>query len=236
MIQFYKLKEDNQQVWNHLNKVTPWWNKTINRKIRKAKRIALKFGLNPNDFIKFNSIEETNFIDLTKGINNYLNFYIPKLKIIVSNRDAFKKFDGSIINYMTLNGNVSAIQTIAQFYDSISNNEVILLTKNNALNFCNHMMAGKWNRYKKEIISTFGGNEEIKNNLKKTFDEIIEFKKEIFDTRVIISWIVKYASRLFKANEITEKQFLNVMYLSYLELSYIEGFIDVYKKFIENLK
>ncbi|PPE06306.1 hypothetical protein [Mesoplasma corruscae] len=236
MIQYYKLQITDKNVLDNLDKVTPWWTRKVDNKLKKSRNMILKFGLNPNDFIKFSKSSETDYEGLIAGVNNYLNFYIPKIKIIVSNRVAFKKFDNSIINYMNLNGYVSAIQTIAEFYYSNKDDEFNQITKINAVKFANNKNFEKWKRYQKEVISNFGGNDEIKNNLKKIFSEVIEFKKDLFDPRVIIGVIVKYSSRLFKANEITEQQFLNLMYFSYLQLSYIEGFIDIYIVFLNNLK
>ncbi|ATQ35520.1 hypothetical protein MENTO_v1c03740 [Mesoplasma entomophilum] len=236
MIQIFKLKELNEAELSHLEELNSWWDKPVNKKLQKCKIFITKFGLQPNDYITFDSINEVKFNDFIKGINNYLNFYTPKLKTIVSERHAFKKFDKSIINYMQLNGYVASLSTIAAFYTEKVDYDLNNFNKTEAINFANIVLLDKWNKFKKEVLVTFGGNEIIKDVIKGIFENEVVYDGIFFDSRVIVNTIVKYASNLLKRTEITEKQFLNIMYLAYLQSNYIESFIYIYKGFTINLK
>ncbi|ATZ18044.1 hypothetical protein [Mesoplasma melaleucae] len=236
MIQIFKLKELNATELSHLEELNSWWDKPINKKLQKCKIFIWKFGLEPNDYITFNNINDVPFNDFIKGVNNYLNFYTPKLKTIVSERHAFKKFDKSIINYMQLNSYTTALSTIAAFYTEKVDYDLTKLNKKEAVKFANHVLLEKWNKFKREVLSNFGGNEIIKDVIKGVFENEVVYDEVLFDSRVIINTIVKYSSNLLKRTEITEKQFLNIMYLAYLQSNFIEGFIYVYNGFTINLK
>ncbi|ASZ09124.1 hypothetical protein CK556_01980 [Mesoplasma chauliocola] len=236
MIQIFKLKELNLTEINHLEELNSWWDKPINKKLVKCKRFISNFGLQPNDYISFDNINDVSFNEFIRGINNYLNFYTPKLKTIVSERHAFKKFDKSIINYMQLNGYVWALSTIASFYSEKVDPDLTKLNKNDAVAFANDVLFEKWNKFKREVIANFGGNEIIKDVIKGVFENEVIYEGILFDSRVIINTIVKYTSNLLKRTEITEKQFLNIMYLAYLQSNFIEAFIYIYNGFIINLR
>ncbi|AGY41448.1 hypothetical protein mflW37_3810 [Mesoplasma florum W37] len=236
MIQIFKLKELNQVELSHLEELNSWWDKPVDKKIAKCKLFISKFGLQPNDYITFDSLKEVNFNDYIRGVNNYLNFYTPKLKTIVSERHAFKKFDKSIINYMQLNGYTASISTIASFYTEEVDHDLNKFNKIDAINFANKVLLEKWTKFKREVLSTFGGNEIIKDVIKGIFENEVIYDGVFFDSRIIVNTIVKYASNLLKKTEITEKQFLNIMYLAYLQSNFIESFIYIYKGFTINLK
>ncbi|ATZ21603.1 hypothetical protein [Mesoplasma tabanidae] len=235
MIQIFKLKELNQSELDHIEELNSWWDKPINKKIQKCKTFISKFGLQPNDYITFDNLNEVSFNDFIKGVNNYLNFYTPKLKTIVSERHAFKKFDKSIINYMQLNGYATSISTIASFYAEKVDNDLTKFNKKEAISFANKVLIEKWNKFKREVLSNFGGNEIIKDVIKGIFENEVIYDDVLFDSRVIINTIVKYTSNLLKRTEVTEKQFLNIMYLAYLQANFIESFIYIYNGFIINL-
>ncbi|WP_027063209.1 hypothetical protein [Mesoplasma seiffertii] len=230
MIEIYKLKELNTLDLKQLTYVTPWWEKTVNRSLKKNKQWIEKFNLNPNDFIPFDKIGETNYSKLFAASNNYLNFFKPKLKQFVSDERLFKKFDQMITDYMTLNGFCWGIQTIIDYYLFLENND-IESKRLCAIKLGNQVINKKYQRFKNEVYKVIKEHDI----LDEIFSNEVHLDTQLFESKIIILTLAKFSTKLLKAKKIAKETHLQLTYLCYLQLGFNQAYNWIYSGLINQL-
>ncbi|UWD34639.1 hypothetical protein NX779_02365 [Mycoplasma cottewii] len=232
MIEIYKLKDLNSydlQAYSHIN---PWFKNRLNKLILKNKKLILNFNLNPNDYITFDDISQVKLDKVFKDVNNYLNFFKPKIKQIITEKQLFKKFSNSIRNYMMLVGMCHAINTMIDFYKKLDK-ETILNKQQTVYLIGNEVLDKKFERYTIEVLKLIP--DEYKNNLKDLYSEKIEIHNSFFNSKQFVKWTAKYASRLFKNEKINQKDYLKILYLCYLENDFNRSYISLLQEFVNKL-
>ncbi|WP_031542868.1 hypothetical protein [Mesoplasma photuris] len=219
MIEVYKLPTYKEQDFKQLNHVLPWWEKELNKYIKKNKNWMRKFKINPDDHIPFNNIEEVTYSKAFKSINNYLNFATPKIEQIKSDAKLMKKFGKMITDYMTLLGFLHGILLIIEFYNDLDK-EPIADRKKHILKMANTKNLFFFNRYKTEIYKIYPEH-KILNDI---FNSLVEKEDYLLEFKVFVIAITKYFTKLKKTKEISQEQIMQIVYLSYLIISFNQSY------------
>ncbi|AUF83604.1 hypothetical protein CXP39_02205 [Mesoplasma syrphidae] len=230
MIEIFKLKELKSNDLKQLAHVTPWWEKNINQILKKNKRWIEKFGINSNDFIPFEKIEQATYSKLFAASNNYLNFFKPKLKQFINDERLFKKFDQMLTDYMTLNGFCWGIQTVIDYYLFLETNDVENKRKC-AIKLGNQVINKKYLRFKNEIYKTIIEHDV----LDEIFSNEVHLDSQLFESKVIILTLAKFSAKLLKAKKISKEVHLRVTYLCYLQLGFNQAYNWLYYDLINRL-
>lgn len=231
MIGIYKLKELTNQDIKQLAYVTPWWEKNLNRTLKKNKRWIQKFNLNPNDFIPFDKIGDSSYAKLFAASNNYLNFFKPKLKQFVSDQRLFKKFDQMITDYMTLNGFCWGIQTVIDYYLFLETNDVDS-KRLCAIKLGNQLINKKYQRFKNAVYKVIAEHEI----LDEIFSNEVHLETQLFESRVLILTLAKFSAKLVKSKKLAKEDHLKITYLCYLQLGFNQSFNWLYNNFVNQLQ
>ncbi|KNG79701.1 hypothetical protein [Mycoplasma sp. HU2014] len=232
MIEIYKLKDLNSydlQAYLHIN---PWFKNRLNKLILKNKKWILNFNLNPNDYISFDDITQVKLDKVFKDVNNYLNFFKPKIKKIINEKQLFKKFNKPIRNYMMLVGMCHAINTMIDFYKKLDK-ETILNKQQTVYLIGNEVLDKKFERYTIEILKLIP--DQYKDNLKDLYSEKVDINNSLFNSKQFVKWTVKYASRLFNNKKISQNDYLKIVYLCYLENDFNRSYSLLLQEFVNKL-
>ncbi|AEM68803.1 hypothetical protein [Mycoplasma putrefaciens] len=232
MVEIYKLKELNSSDLKAYSHINPWFEKRLNTLIIKNKKWIRNFGLNPNDYINFDDISFVSLDKAFKAINNYLNFFKPRVKKIISDKRLFKKFDQAIKNYVSLLAMCQAINTMIDFYLKMDY-EIILNKQQTAYQLANQILNDKFERFSNEVLKIIPN--EYKNNLKDLYNEKQDFANQLLNSSKFSSWTAKYAKALFSNNKIRETEFLKIIYFCYLEDEFNRSYSILLQEFIYKL-
>ncbi|SYV96090.1 Uncharacterised protein, partial [Mycoplasma putrefaciens] len=141
--------------------------------------------MNPNDYINFDDISFVSLDKAFKAINNYLNFFKPRVKKIISDKRLFKKFDQAIKNYVSLLAMCQAINTMIDFYLKMDY-EIILNKQQTAYQLANQILNDKFERFSNEVLKIIPN--EYKNNLKDLYNEKQDFANQLLNSSKFSSW------------------------------------------------
>ncbi|ATZ17354.1 hypothetical protein ELUMI_v1c06320 [Williamsoniiplasma luminosum] len=230
MIEFLKLAEIKPQDINNLRHISPWWNKMINKQIKKLQKIMLNFKTNPLDFWKQERFEVDDYELMFRSINNYLNFYNQKISHILTSKKAFKKFEKWIATYANTLGFASGIYFMMQYFNHLENNEVED-KKAFAIELSKKRLDDVYDRYKREIKKILHHDDELAQIYKF---EMVEFKTEkniYIDYQLIFKTIVKFITNLNLQKKLDDNVFLKVLYHTII----VANFIHAYVYFSTNL-
>ncbi|WP_026389774.1 hypothetical protein [[Acholeplasma] multilocale] len=231
MIEIFKLRELSEKDLKQLNHVNPWWTKNLNKIIKKNKVWISKFNTNPNDFIPFDTIEQTSYDKLFRAVNNYLNFFKPKLTKIITDDKLFRKFDRMFTDYMSLVGFCMAIDQIIEYYNTIDSNDVD--NKHvTAMQLGNKTISVKYTRFKNEIYKVI----KEKDILDEIFANEVHNDKQLFESNVFVHTLMKFAAKLMKAGKLEKPDYLKVVYLCYVNLGFNQSFNFLYNQFLYQIK
>ncbi|AGR41080.1 hypothetical protein [Spiroplasma taiwanense] len=205
MIRNYKSFNISKEDIQNLKNINPFWNKNVNKLIKKLKNWLIKFKKNPEDFKINFPVNYDQYNQLFKEIDNWIHFYNQKINLIKSNIKILRKFYKLIGDYVSLLGWTNFIEFICSFLNDIQKKE-ISNKKEYALLLLNSIIFKNFEIYKKEIFNILKEDDYIKI----LFERVFIPKNFILRIDIVCRNILKYAKILKKKNKITEDEFIGI--------------------------
>ncbi|WP_339021698.1 hypothetical protein [Spiroplasma endosymbiont of Atherix ibis] len=230
MINNFKPFKISENDINNLKNVNPYWDRNVNKNVKKLRIWLIKFNKNMESF----KIEYTNdynkYIVFFQQIENYLNFYNQKFKLINTNLRLLSKFHKLIVDYVSILGWAKSIELICNYFSDIEKKDISKKQKY-GLELINNCIIKYFEIYKKEIVKIVKKDEYID----LLWEKIFLNKETITIIDFIAREIMKYCKMLKKKNKITEKNFIDVSVLSIEIIVFTNTIIQYYSRFLSNV-
>ncbi|AUM62617.1 hypothetical protein [Spiroplasma monobiae] len=230
MISTFKPFKLNEKDIKNLKNVTPYWNKNIEKNVKKLNSWLIKFNKKPGDF-KLNYVYSfDHYKEFFQQIDNYTNFYNQKFKLIKTNARLLSKFHKLIVDYVSLLGWTKSIELICSFFDSIESKD-IAKKQEFALLATNETIIKYFNLYKNDVLKILKDDEYIELLSEKVFSS----KESITTVNLIVREIMKYAKLLKRKNKISEQDLVDINIYSIEIIVFTGSIIQNHTRFLKNI-
>lgn len=230
MIDLFKVKELSEEETEFLKYVNPFWESSLNKKIKKLNRWLLKFSSNNDSFKLPLFYRHYDLINISKSLNNYRMFLSKKYELIKLSMRTLRKFNPFVHDFANCQGILSGIIAIIEYYQYILNND-ISNKKDFSIELINNKIESYFINFKSKILSSFNQEQYIVD----TLNTFLKPKKNITDTNNIVSLIFKYIRVMFKKKKITEDKFIAFSLDTIKYISYVNSISFIYEKFNNNI-
>ncbi|QBQ07663.1 hypothetical protein SGLAD_v1c04640 [Spiroplasma gladiatoris] len=223
MIEKFKSFNINSINIEDLKNINLFWEKELNKNIKKLEKWLFKFNKTNVGFEITNDHSLNNYEKLFKEIDNYKNFFNQKYKLIITDLKLLKKFEKMIRDYCQILGLIRFIETMCNYF-VLSNKLDIAKPSFFAIDLANKEILNVFEHYKNEIKTIFKTDEY----LKIIWDDYIIPKSSVVAIEKNIVLTINYAKKLAKKKKITNNEYLKIT------VSTIEtyNFLLSYKKLI----
>lgn len=232
MIESLKLPNINVDKLQTIEHVNSWWDKKLEKLIKKHGKWIAKFNQSPTDYFQTTNFAINEYDRLFKNTNNYLNFYNQKMDLIVKNKKIFKKFEKMIVDYVALLGLTHSINLMMDYYVDLDT-KPIENKKNHALELANSLIMKTYQRYKREIKKCFPPQaNEVLTQIYRN-EKIIAL--DLFNPLLIFNLILKYANKLNQIKELNDESLVQIVYLTVLSANFINNYAFASAEFINKI-
>lgn len=204
----------------NLKNINPFWNKELQKKIKKLNKWLIKFNKKSLDFgIEFTSNYDQ-YQKMITQIDHYKSFVNQKYDLIKSAPKILAKFQKLIHDYCATLGIIKAIELFCSYYKFLETNDVES-RKYFMIDLANQIIKNFLKILKSDITKIFGQDSYVD----LCFDNIVQTDRELINSFVFLNNILKYSGMLYKKKRLTEKEFINVNAVLVEYYAFINEFI-----------
>lgn len=232
MFIFLKMPNLTKEQLNHLYHLHPWWEKTLNKLIKKQKKWLIHFSQNPDLYFPIPNYQIKHYDIMFKNINHFLEFYNSKMKVILKQEKILKRFSNwanQVAQLLAINHFL--VNTI--FYFDTLDNQNIENRSQWIIDYNNKFLMNIYGRYKRDLAKLT--NNEQQEVLKQIYANEHFIEVQLIDPIIVFNFVSKYVANLAKTKKMTVKNSVEILYQTIFLAIFFNTFLELQKQLLKNI-